>query len=95
MDVAMSRVTPFNYPFGRIATFRQNSKTAQGSTAVMAHKRQLRSLTLLPIHLSLRPEGTMSGKLTMRAVRDDNARRVSVYLRSDGKYEYAEEMISE
>jgi len=37
----------------------------------------------------------MSGKLTMRAVRDDNARRVSVYLRSDGKYEYADEMISE
>lgn len=37
----------------------------------------------------------MSGKLTMRVVRDDNARRVSVYLRPDGKYEYIEEVISE
>lgn len=37
----------------------------------------------------------MSGKLTMRAVRDDNARRVSVYLRPDGKYVYVEEVISE
>jgi hypothetical protein len=37
----------------------------------------------------------MSGELAMRVVRDDNARRVSVYLRSDGKYEYAEEVISE
>lgn len=37
----------------------------------------------------------MCGELTMRVVRDDNARRVSVYLRSDGKYEYAEEVISE
>lgn len=37
----------------------------------------------------------MSGKLKMRAVRDDNARRVSVYLRPDGKYEYIEEIISE
>ncbi len=30
----------------------------------------------------------MFGDLTMRVVRDDYARRVSVYLRSDGKYEY-------
>lgn len=37
----------------------------------------------------------MSGELTMRVVRGDNARRVSVYLRPDGKYEYAEEVISE
>lgn len=37
----------------------------------------------------------MFDELTMRVVRDDNARRVSVYLRSDGKYEYAEEVISE
>lgn len=37
----------------------------------------------------------MSGELTGRVVRDDNARRVSVYLRSDGKYEYAEEVVSE
>lgn len=37
----------------------------------------------------------MFGDLTMRVVRDDYARRVSVYLRSDGKYEYVEEALSE
>lgn len=37
----------------------------------------------------------MSGELSMRVVREDNVRRVSVYRRSDGTYEYVEEMISE
>lgn len=37
----------------------------------------------------------MPGELTMRVVRYDYARRVSVYLRSDRKYEYSEETISE
>lgn len=37
----------------------------------------------------------MFDELIMRVVRDDNTQRVSVYLRSDGKYEYAEEVISE
>lgn len=37
----------------------------------------------------------MPGELTMRVVRDDYARRVSVYSRSDGKYEYVEEVLSE
>lgn len=37
----------------------------------------------------------MPGELTMRVVRDDYVRRVSVYLRSDRKYEYDEEVISE
>lgn len=37
----------------------------------------------------------MHGRLTARVVRDDNARRVSVYVRPDGKYEFVEEVISE
>ncbi|WP_018899768.1 hypothetical protein [Rhizobium sp. 2MFCol3.1] len=37
----------------------------------------------------------MPGELTMRVVREDYARRVSVYSRSDGKYEYVEEVLSE
>lgn len=37
----------------------------------------------------------MPGELIMRVVREDYARRVSVYSRSDGKYEYVEEVLSE
>ncbi|WP_244598614.1 hypothetical protein [Rhizobium tubonense] len=37
----------------------------------------------------------MAGKLTMRVVRDDQARRLSVYLRPDATYEYVEERLSE